>query len=154
MMMRMCVAVLRGSAVLAWVLGVLFWRGNADNFVPLHLAIALGVLMALSLWGAGLLVGTKGGSPQLMISAFVVGLIGMVFAFNQETFLAGSLHWIIQVVHVLLAMSMVILAIPIARHYNAAQASQLASRSILQRQDRQQMKEDIPRGQARDNFIA
>jgi hypothetical protein len=87
--------------------------------------------MALSLWGAGLLVGTKGGSPELMISAFILGLIGMVFAFNQETFLVGSWHWIIQVVHVLLAMSMVILAIPIARHYNAAQASQVTSRSML-----------------------
>jgi hypothetical protein len=90
--------------------------------------------MALALWGAGLLVGTKGGSPELMISAFVLGLIGMVFAFNQETLLAGSLHWIIQVVHVLLAMSMVILAIPIARHYNAAQVSQVTSRSMLERQ--------------------
>jgi hypothetical protein len=90
--------------------------------------------MALSLWGAGLLVGTKGGSPELMISAFVLGLIGIVFALNQETFLVGSLHWIIQVVHVLLAMSMVILAIPIARHYNAAQASQVTSRSMLERQ--------------------
>jgi hypothetical protein len=134
MMMRMCVAVLRGSAVLGWVLGILFWRGNADSFVPLNIAIALGILMALSLWGAGLLVGTKGGSPELMISAFVVGLLGMVFAFNQETFLVGSWHWIIQVLHGLLAMSMVILAIPMARHYKAAQASQLTSRPMLQGQ--------------------
>ena len=133
MIMRICVAVLRGSAMLSWVLGILFWTGNADSFVPLH--IALGVLMTLSLWGAGLLVGTReGGSPGLMISAFVLGLIVIFFGLNQQTFLVCSLHWIIQVLHMLLGISSVILAIPIARHYKAAQAAQITSRPLLQGQ--------------------
>ena len=133
MIMRICIAVLRGSAVLSWVLGILFWTGNANSFVTLH--IALGVLMTLSLWGAGLLVGTReGGSPGLMISAFVLGLIVIFFGLNQQTFLVGSLHWIIQVVHMLLGISAVILAIPIARHYKAAQAAQVTSQYMLQRQ--------------------
>jgi hypothetical protein len=69
-----------------------------------------------------------------MISAFVLGLIVIFFGLNQQTFLTGSLHWIIQVVRMLLGISMVILAIPIARRYKAAQAAQVASRPMLQGQ--------------------
>jgi uncharacterized membrane protein YuzA (DUF378 family) len=134
MMMRVCIAVLRGSAALALVLGILFWTGNANSFIPLH--IALGILLTLSLWGAGLLVGTtrKGSSPGLMISAFALGLILIFFGLNQQTFLVGAWHWIIQVVHLLLGIAAVILTIPIARYYKAAQTAQVTSRSTLQRQ--------------------
>lgn len=128
-MMRLFLITLRASGSLAVLLGILFWLGYVDSLVPLH--IALGVLVTFSLWGAGILVGIeKGGSMGLMVGTLVLSLVVILFGLNQEELLPGSLHWMVQAIHLLLGISAVALGIPIERRYKAAKAAQGVSVAV------------------------
>src|SRR5207253_9859956 len=94
MLIRIASIVLRVCGILAVLLGLLFWTGNAVNFVGLHML--LGVLVVLSLWVAG--VGqalAPGGSWPLAAVALLLGLVVVVVGIRQSTLLVGSLHWLI-----------------------------------------------------------
>jgi hypothetical protein len=98
MILRICVG-------LALILGILLWAGNAaDSLILVH--IGLGILVVLSLWTLGLAQAlTKGGSWGLAIGAVVVGLILAASGGTQDEILTGSLHWVIQGIHLLLGLS-------------------------------------------------
>lgn len=129
-MMRLFLLTLRVSGSLAVLLGVLFWLGYVGSLIPLH--IALGVLVTFSLWGAGLLVGIeKGGSVGLMTGALVLSLVVILFGLNQATLLPGALHWIVQIIHLLLGISAVALGIPIEHRYKAARATLAAAAVVV-----------------------
>ncbi len=97
--------VLRTCVVLNLILGILFWTGNAaDSLVLVHMG--LGILVVLSLWTLGLAQAlTKGGSWGLAIGAVVLGIILAASGGTQDEILTGSLHWVIQVIHLLLGLS-------------------------------------------------
>ncbi len=67
--------VLRISALIALILGILFWTGSApDALIPVH--ITLGILVTLSLWVLGFMFGrAKGGNWGFAAIAFVWGLL-------------------------------------------------------------------------------
>jgi hypothetical protein len=93
---------LNGLAVL--VLGVLFWAGKALNLVPLHMI--LGALLVLQAWAvAAIAARAKVGSGRVIL-VFVWGLIVLVVGGMQTQWLPGQLHWIIQLVHLLLGLSL------------------------------------------------
>ena len=103
MIFRIASIVLRACGALAVVLGLLFWSGNALNLLPIHMLS--GFLVVLSLWVAG--VGqafTRGGSWPLAAAAVLLGLLVIVVGMRQSSMLVGSLHWVIQVVHLLLGI--------------------------------------------------
>ena len=103
MLIRIASIVLRVCGTLAVLLGLLFWTGNALNLIGLHML--LGVLVVLSLWVIG--VGqalAPGGSWPLAAVALVAGALVVVVGIRQSTLLVGPLHWVIQVVHLLLGM--------------------------------------------------
>jgi hypothetical protein len=102
---RIAQMVLRTCVVLTLILGILFWTGNAaDSLVPVHMG--LGILVVLSLWTLGLAQAlTKGGSWGLAIGAVVLGIILAASGGTQDEILTGSLHWVIQVIHLLLGLS-------------------------------------------------
>lgn len=102
---RIAQMVLRTCVVLALILGILFWTGNAaDSLIPVH--IGLGILVVLSLWTLGFAQAlTKGGSWGLAIGAVVLGIIIAAFGGAQAEILTGSLHWVIQGIHLLLSLS-------------------------------------------------
>jgi hypothetical protein len=128
-MMRLFLLTLRVCGSLAVLLGVLFWLGYVDSLIPLH--IALGVLVTFSLWGAGILVGIeKGGSVGLMIGALVLSLVVMLFGLNQTVLLPGSLHWMVQAIHLLLGIAAVALGIPIERRYKTAKAARAVAVAV------------------------
>ena len=97
--------VLRTCVVLTLILGILLWTGNAaDSLVLVHMG--LGILVVLSLWTLGLAQAlTKGGSSCLAIGTVVLGLILAASGGTQDEILTGSLHWVIQVIHLLLGLS-------------------------------------------------
>ncbi len=67
--------VLRISALIALILGILFWTGSAPNTLIL-VHITLGVLVTLSLWVLGFMFGrAKGGNWGLAAVALVWGLL-------------------------------------------------------------------------------
>ena len=96
--------VLRIAVLAAIILGILFWTGNAENLIPVHML--LGIIAVLSLWVIGLAQGfIKGGSFGLALATFVVGLALAIVGLYQQQWLLGSSHWIIQVIHLLLGLS-------------------------------------------------
>ena len=116
MVVRISVTVLRLSALLALILGILFWTSNAGSWTFVHMG--LGLLVTLSLWVLGASQAfTERGNWGLAAGAFVLGAILPIFGMMQEALLPGAMHWIIQVIHLLLGLSALGLGEEIARRY-------------------------------------
>ena len=67
--------VLRISALIALILGILFWTGNSapDALIPVH--ITLGILVTLSLWVLGFMFGrARGGNWRFALLPIAWGL--------------------------------------------------------------------------------
>src|SRR5690349_18427541 len=103
MVVRIASIILRLSGALAVILGLLFWSGNGLNLIPIH--ILLGLLVVLSLWVVGIGQAlSSGGSWPLAGGALLLGLLVIVVGMRQSSLLVGPLHWVIQVVHLLLGV--------------------------------------------------
>jgi len=103
--------VLRISALLGLILGILFWTNTSDpgnvpqSFSTLGLIhIVLGILVVLSLWTLGIAQGLRGGPFGLAVATFVWGLITLAVGLFQVNLLPGSAHWVIQVIHLILGL--------------------------------------------------
>jgi hypothetical protein len=115
MAVRITLMVLRVVVLLALILGLLMWFGVGGALVPVHML--LGILVVLSLWVLGGFAFTIKGGVGLGIGAIVWGLIVLLFGLNQRTILVGDLHWLIQVIHLLLGLSAAGLGEAIAGRY-------------------------------------
>jgi hypothetical protein len=116
MAVRIPAMILRISALLALILGMLFWTGHAESLVDVHMV--LGLLVALSLWALGAALATmQEGNWWLMVGAFVLAGTMLIFGLIQERLLPGALHWVIQVIHLLLGLSALGLGEIITRRY-------------------------------------
>lgn len=103
MVSRVAIMVLRVCALVAIVLGVLFWTGNADQLRGIH--ILVGLLLVFSLWAIAF-DGMRGpGGVGRLVGALVVGAALVVVGLTQENVLVGGAHWVIQVIHVALALA-------------------------------------------------
>jgi hypothetical protein len=103
MVVRITLMVLRVAVLLALILGLLMWtRLIEGGIVMLHML--LGLLVALSLWVLGGAIATTKGGIGLAIGAFVFGLLLIWFGLNQQGMLVGDLHWLIQILHLLLGL--------------------------------------------------
>ncbi|PWT70585.1 MAG: hypothetical protein C5B60_11840 [Chloroflexi bacterium] len=95
------------------VLGLYFWITGNDALVGLHMLV--GILFVISLWAFSAIVGLQTGSVGLVGGSFVLGLLIAILGLTQTSILEGGAHWIVQVVHLLLA----IIAIGFAEGYGA-----------------------------------
>ncbi len=96
---------LRLLFVLQLILGLLFWFGQADALVPLHMLV--GLLFIVVFWYLGVAQGLqRNGSFGLTVGTFLLGLLLAIVGMTQTVILAGKgqPHWIIQVFHLLLAV--------------------------------------------------
>ncbi len=94
---------LRALFVVQLVLGILFWTGVAGGgLVALHMLI--GIIFVALVWYTGIAAALRGGSMGLILGTFVIGLALALVGLFQTRILPGSNHWIIQVVHLLLAL--------------------------------------------------
>jgi hypothetical protein len=98
----------RVDAVILIVLGLLFWTGNADALIPIHML--LGIALVIALWALAALAAAASVSLGLVVLAFVWGLVVPVLGLRQTTLLVGSAHWIIQVLHLLVGLTAIALA--------------------------------------------
>lgn len=97
---------LRVLFVLNLVLGLLFWFNVTDSGGLKLLHMFIGILFVAAIWLLGLAQGmTKAGSMGLVIGTFAVGLIIAVFGLIHEGMLNTTAHWVIQVIHLLLAIA-------------------------------------------------
>jgi hypothetical protein len=90
------------------ILGIGFWTGHFINLVNVHMAI--GSLFVLALWAIAVLALRAGAAKGLAIGEIILGLVIAWFGMSQVTMLVGDMHWIVRVVHLVLAM----VALPIA----------------------------------------
>ena len=116
MVVRITLMVLRIAAILALILGIIFWTGTAKNLVPIHML--LGIIVTLCLWILGGMIATTRGGIGLAIGAIVLGLIVAGFGLTQRSILPGSpSHWIIQVIHLILGLAAIGMGESIAGRY-------------------------------------
>jgi hypothetical protein len=124
-MMLILTWLIRMCALVALVLGIVFWSGNAPFLIPVH--VALGIILTLSLILAGILVGiARGGNWGLMIGAFLLSIVVVPFGLRQSSLLTGELHWIIRVIHLLLGISMVLYVGILTKYYKHMQKGAFA----------------------------
>jgi len=94
--------IVRITGLLQVVVGVLIWTRRAPTWIPLHMLVGLVLVLALLTLGGlalrgGLHIGIVLGTFAL---CFALPWLGMV----QAGLLVGPLHWIVQVVHLLLGL--------------------------------------------------
>jgi hypothetical protein len=110
--MRSTVTAIQMAIRVLWVvqlvLGIIFWTGNALGLVDLHQLI--GILLVLGLWTQAFLAYRAGVSGGLVAGAAVWGLLVPIVGLTQRDLLAGSAHWVIQVIHLLLGLGLIALA--------------------------------------------
>lgn len=100
MLIRIASIVLRVCGILAVVLGLLFWTGNALALIQIHML--LGVLVVLSLWVIGVAQAfTPSGSWALAAGVLLYGVLVIVLGVSQRSLLVGPYHWVIQLLHLL-----------------------------------------------------
>jgi hypothetical protein len=126
MVVRITGMVLRIAAILALILGIIFWTGTAKNLVAIHML--LGIIVTLCLLILGGMIATTRGGIGLAIGAIVLGLIVAGFGASQRTIMVGSSHWIIQVIHLLLGLAAIGLGEMIAGRYK--RVSSVATQSM------------------------
>lgn len=109
-----------GAAVL---LGVLFWTGHAGTLIPLHMA--LGVALVLSLWTLAVLAALEGGrrAAGLVVVAALWGVLLPVLGIVQTRLIPGSLHWLVQVAHLVVGVVAIRLAALLAARARPVPAS-------------------------------
>src|ERR1700687_5136582 len=85
------------------ILGVLFWTGNADSLVPVH--IAVGLLLVVDVWAA-VALGLRAGAPIGLAALALVWSVGMpLFGLAQTNLLPGGAHPVVQVLHLVAALA-------------------------------------------------
>ena len=124
MVVRTALMIVRVGVLIELVLGILFWTGNADSLQIVH--IVVGILVVLSLWTLGIAQGLAGGSFGLALATFVVGFLLALVGLFQKGWLVGSNHWVIQVIHLLLGLSVIGLAEMIGGRYRRMTAKATA----------------------------
>ncbi len=92
----------RLAGLSAIVLGVLFWTGNAQVLIPVHMLI--GLVLVLSLWTLAFLAAQAGVNRGFVALAVVWGFIVPVLGLTQGQLLPGDYHWVIKVVHLLVGL--------------------------------------------------
>jgi len=110
--MRSTITAIQMGIRVVWLvqlaLGVLFWTGNTTGLVDLHQL--LGILLVLALWTQAVLAARAGVEPRLVAVAAVWGLLVPIVGLTQTSLLTGSLHWLVQIIHLLLGIGLIGLA--------------------------------------------
>jgi hypothetical protein len=125
------------TLVLTWIvriagigqilLGLSIWIGPGLRLLSLHLLT--GCLIVVCLWILAVLALIVRGRPALAAFAIGWGLVLPAFGMAQSSILIGPLHWIIQVVHLLMGLIALGTADALSRHILMARAGRSAGSS-------------------------
>lgn len=122
MLVRITVNVLRIAALLALILGIIFWTSDTRGvLVPIHML--LGIIVTLTLLILGGVMTTVKGGLGLGIGAIVLGLLVVIVGLTQTQLIPGSLHWIIQVIHLLIGLTAIGMGEMVAGRYRRTMAA-------------------------------
>ncbi|HEU5228616.1 MAG TPA: hypothetical protein VFU49_12450 [Ktedonobacteraceae bacterium] len=125
MLVRITVNVLRIAALLALILGLIFWTSDTrGTLVPIHMLLGIIVTLALLILG-GVIMTVKGGLG-IGIAAIVLAIVVPIIGLTQTQLLGGSLHWIIQVIHLLIGLAAIGMGEMIAGRYRRTMTAKIA----------------------------
>jgi hypothetical protein len=108
---------MRAAAAVQVILGIGFWTGRWAALVNIHMLI--GVLFVLALWALAGVALSQRHIVGLAVFAFVWGLVLAGFGMTQRGIMVGDMHWVIRVLHLVIALA----AMPIAERLAAARAA-------------------------------
>lgn len=94
---RLLNTLVRVLGVASVALGLLFWTGHALTLIPLHMALGVGLVLAL--WALTGVAAVSAGRLGLVALSVLWGFVLPVLGVMQTRLLPGSLHWLIQVLH-------------------------------------------------------
>lgn len=94
------------------VLGLLFWGDKAKSLVPVH--VVSGLILVISLWTLTVVAARAGVERGFVVFAAVWGVLVIALGATQTNILHGDLHWIVQVLHLLIGLAAIALAEQIA----------------------------------------
>lgn len=94
-------------------LGLLFWTGNADSLIPVHML--LGIALVVALWILAVLAAISRVNLALVVVAALWGFVVPLLGLTQTRLLPGAAHWLIQVLHLLVGITAIALAQILAR---------------------------------------
>lgn len=106
--LKILLVILQVAVIAQLALGILFWTGHGLTYIPVH--IAIGSVLVLVLWTVAVLALVMRVRRGLAAFELVWALALAMFGMQQATILVGPLHWIIRVVHLLMAIVAVRLA--------------------------------------------
>jgi hypothetical protein len=93
----------RLTAIVQIVLGVLFWTGNATGLIDLHQVS--GIILVLSLEVLVFAAARAGVDRRLVVIAGIWGVVVVALGLSQDSLLQGSAHWVIEVLHLLVGLA-------------------------------------------------
>jgi hypothetical protein len=105
---RALLTLMRICAGIQVVLGIGFWTGHWYRLVNVHRTI--GMLYVLALWIISALAMRAPSLRGLAAGSIVWGLVIAALGMAQQGILIGDYHWIIRVLHLVIALS----AMPLA----------------------------------------
>lgn len=103
----------RVTFLIQLLLGIGLWTGRFDVVKPVH--IVIGVIFVLGTWAVALLSMRAGGNAVLAGGIVAWGVLLGVFGLPQESILSTGPHWIVQVLHLVVAMVAIGLSEMLAR---------------------------------------
>lgn len=116
------------AGVGAVTLGLLNWFFHI-NFIEIHMLF--GVLVTLALLITGIVAVFARGLRVLGAISIVLALIVPVFGRTQMLILVGDLHWLIQVAHLLVGATAVILIERIGEQYMQTKKKLVAGKEVV-----------------------
>jgi hypothetical protein len=110
---RIPLIVLRVLAAVQITLGIAFWTGHWYSLVNLHRMG--GVLFVVTFWVIALMALRAKRRVGLAAFALAWGIVIAGLGFMQQRLLIGDLHWIVRVLHLVIAVCAMPLAERLAR---------------------------------------
>ena len=99
---RVLQMIIRIGGLIALALGAAFWAGRGLRFVGIHMLV--GLIVVIALWAIAIVNARQGGGVGATLTGIVVGLVLLGVGLTQRSLLPGAEHWIIQVIHLLVAL--------------------------------------------------
>lgn len=97
------IILLRVLALILVIMGIGFWTGHWAGLIPLHRT--LGVAFVLTLLAIAI-TALANGNPRRRLAVFSIvwGVVIAVLGMTQQRILVGDYHWIVRVLHLVVAM--------------------------------------------------
>ena len=113
---RAVLMLLRLAFVVQLVVGIAMWAGYWTTLVGMHMAI--GSIFVLLLWILAVIALVRRRAVGLAVLAILWGVVLAGFGMAQRGIMIGDAHWVIRVVHLLIAM----IAMPMAERLGRVEA--------------------------------